>query len=151
MRPQEEAFNHQVNNVMTHRWLVHALNKWLKEQDRPTDTYNLEQVYLAAKDAIQNASTEDRMEDMLDKAKESLKNEHVPTETETMGAMFHEWLAKEDLDIPKHPRRAYTLAAILNDVQQALPSASISDKLEAIKALWSAHRMRLLNPETVAA
>ena len=144
MNPPENAFNQQVNNVMTHRWLVHALRKWLDEQGTPSDSYTPEQVYLAARDSIQTAGPEDRMEDMLEKAKQDWKTDREPTEAQTMGTMFHEWLDQEDLDLPEHPRRSYTMAAILNDVCQALPDAATADKLVAIKALWAAHRQRLL-------
>lgn len=144
MSTQEHPSNQQLQHVMTHRWLAHSIRKWLEQQGTPPDSYTPDQVYLAAKDAMQDAGPDARMEDMLEKAKRDWQAGRDTSQAEAMGHIFREWLAQRDIDIPAHPRRYYTIAAVLNDVCHALPDAPINVKMEAIKALWTAHRNRLL-------
>ena len=128
---------------MTVKWLAHALGTWLDKQGQAENSYNPDQLYLVSQQTVEQSEQDATHDVLLDNAKRNWAEMNGLSENETAGRIFRDWLQQHGQSLEDHPRFIYIISAVLEDVRRAIPNASPSERLQAIKGLWNAHIKRL--------
>lgn len=145
MNIAEPAFQKSISYIMNTKWLVHALRTWLDEQGQLQDPYTTDQLNLISQQTINQSGPGATHKTLLGNAKRNwTQMTQTLSENQNMGELFRNWLNQQGQSLQDHPRLTHTIAAILQDVRKAIPSASAEEQLQAIKALWTIEHEKLL-------
>ena len=125
-----------VPNIMATRRLIASLNTWLEDSDPSAPRCDPQKLRWVAQQTIEELGPDASHESLLEQAKINWYDPGLPTEDETLGTLFREWLLTQREQDPNHNRR--TMATVFTEIQRVMPYADQGLKLRALKGLWSA-------------
>ena len=140
MSHAEPISQKSVSNIMATRHLVHKLRTWLEDLRPEGPACDPDRLYLIAQQTITESDGHATPKSLLEDAKRNWNQAGTPSEDETMGNLFREWLNQQGLDPQEDLRLTHTIASVFADVQNAIPGAGPDQKLQAVKGLWTAHQ-----------
>ena len=128
-----------VTNIMTTRRLVHELNSWLEDLHPSGTPRDPDRLYLIVQQTINESDKNATHKSLLENAKKNWNQAGPPSDNETMGNLFRNWLNQQDLDPLNNLALTHTIAVAFADVQRVLPGTNPAQQLQAIKGLWTAY------------